>query len=180
MGAAEDKLSIPDLLRAYLIRALTSGGGTGSDVNVTNSFITTHQDNPTANPETGLAKDATFSKDADGGIVTHVQNFPASPTVDGFGAAKVKDEYTSAIHLDDQTGANAVLTFDFGTAVSLYIITSIGGTSRASSTATAPTATKGIVCIDGAPTYVPVANAGVVKVYAPTGSVVSCSGLVRS
>lgn len=45
--------------------------------------------NPTANPETGLAKDATLTArlpsalDADGGIKTHVQNFPASQPVSG-------------------------------------------------------------------------------------------------
>lgn len=45
--------------------------------------------NPTANPETGLAKDATLTArlpstlDADGGLKTHVQNFPATQTVSG-------------------------------------------------------------------------------------------------
>jgi hypothetical protein len=45
--------------------------------------------NPTTNPETGLAKDATFTArlpttlDADGGMKTHVQNFPASQAVTG-------------------------------------------------------------------------------------------------
>lgn len=39
--------------------------------------------NPTTNPETGLAKDATFAKDADGGIKSHVQNFPAIQQVSG-------------------------------------------------------------------------------------------------
>lgn len=45
--------------------------------------------NPTANPETGLAKDATLTGrlpaalDGDGGVKTHVQNFPATQPVSG-------------------------------------------------------------------------------------------------
>jgi len=45
--------------------------------------------NPTANPETGLAKDATLTTrlpaalDADGGLKGHIQNFPASQAVTG-------------------------------------------------------------------------------------------------
>lgn len=39
--------------------------------------------NPTAAPETGLAKDATFAKDADGGIKVHLQNPVATQPVSG-------------------------------------------------------------------------------------------------
>jgi hypothetical protein len=45
--------------------------------------------NPTANPETGLAKDVTLTTrlpaalNADGGLPTHVQNFPATQPVSG-------------------------------------------------------------------------------------------------
>jgi hypothetical protein len=45
--------------------------------------------NPTTNPETGLAKDATLTTrlppalNADGGMPTHVQNFPATQPVSG-------------------------------------------------------------------------------------------------
>ncbi len=61
--------------------AVTQATGTNLHTVVDSGTVTVS--NPTANPETGLAKDATFAKDADGGIKTHVQNFPATQPVSG-------------------------------------------------------------------------------------------------
>jgi hypothetical protein len=57
----------------------------GLDVDVTRvqGTVTTNVSNMIPAVETGLAKDATFAKDADGGIKTHVQNFPATQAVSG-------------------------------------------------------------------------------------------------
>jgi len=100
----------------------------------------------------------------------------------------VQDDYASDLLAADQSGADAVLTFNLGSAVKLvavdvdpidpddtsaYIARAIvgGGT---------PSITLGWRCRSGQTTYIPISSAsGTIKVYAPTGVSVSVAGAAR-
>lgn len=95
---------------------------------------------------------------------------------------KVHDDYQAGEVLADQTGAAAVLTFTFAAAVNLVVVDANGATTdiaRADPFGATPTATQGIPCRDEVPTFMPVTTT-VVKVYAPTGMVVSVYGYRRA
>jgi len=91
------------------------------------------------------------------------------------------DDYQSGECLADQAGAGGVLTFTFTTAVQLLVIEAKGGslTARADPFGGVPTASKGVVCDDGVPTYVPVTVTSV-KIFAPAGMTVSVFGMRRA
>jgi len=93
---------------------------------------------------------------------------------------EVRDDYDEDEPLEDQAGSNAVLTFNFSAPVNMIVVVSKGAnlTSRASVYDT-PSATKGWVCDDGVPTYIPVRGRASVKVYAPQGATVSVVGMRR-
>lgn len=92
----------------------------------------------------------------------------------------VKDDYPGGEVLAQQTGAAAVLTFTFASAVQLVVVESAGEdlVSRADPFGGTPSATLGIPCRDQVPTYLP-ATATVVKVYAPTDAAVNVWGYRR-
>lgn len=123
-----------------------------------------------------------------------VSNFPATQPVTGpltrtqLDAADVQvaDDYDTAAHASDQAGANAVLTFTL--AAGKMVLVDVDPTSssdtanyraRATVDGTTPTAMTGFVCRPGT-TYLPVACAGTVKVYAPSGVTVAVQTLGRS
>lgn len=88
------------------------------------------------------------------------------------------DLYNDDEYLVDQAGAGGVLDFPFSAAVDVVIVFSKGGVSRAipnESESGAPTATKGAMCDDSVPTYIPRITADV-KVWAPNGATVTVWG----
>ena len=96
---------------------------------------------------------------------------------------KVHDDYQGGEVLADQTGAAAVLTFTFSAAVQLVLVHAYSATStdlaRVDPFGGTPSSTLGIRALNDTPTYIPV-TATTVKVYAPTGMVVSVAGFRRS
>lgn len=95
-------------------------------------------------------------------------------------APAVRDDYVGGEVLAQQSGAGAVLTFTFASAVQLVVLESDGDTlvSRADPYGGTPTASLGIPCRHQVPTYLPV-TATTVRVYAPTGTVVNVWGMRR-
>lgn len=92
----------------------------------------------------------------------------------------VADDYQEFEALTEQTGADAVLTFTFSAPVQLVVVHAVGTDQVARVTTTqTPSATLGARCPDDVPTFLPV-TAAAVKVYAPTGMVVSVWGYRRS
>lgn len=103
-------------------------------------------------------------------------------SIDGNGALKSKDDFQGGEALADQAGAGAVLTFSFlNGAVQMLVIEAQGssGTARADPFGGVPTATQGVVCDAGVPTYIPV-TASSVKIFAPVGLTLSVYGLRRA
>jgi hypothetical protein len=80
--------------------------------------------NPTANPETGLAKDATLTArlpsalDADGGLKVHNQNFPATQPVSGtvgvsnFPAVQPVSDNGGSLTVDGTVGVSGTVAVD--------------------------------------------------------------------
>lgn len=97
-------------------------------------------------------------------------------------AIPAKDDYQSGEVLADQTGAGAVLTFTFSSAVQLVVVDANGATTdiaRADPFGGTPAATTGIPCRDEVPTYMPVTTTSI-KIFAPSGMAVSVYGYRRS
>lgn len=97
-------------------------------------------------------------------------------------APAVRDDYVGGEILADQTGAGAVLTFTFASAVQLVVVHGNGlvtDTARADPFGGTPTATLGIPCGDEAATYIPVTTSSV-KVFAPVGMVITVWGFRRA
>lgn len=91
----------------------------------------------------------------------------------------VVDRNASGEVLAQQTGAGAVLTFTFASAVDLVVVECEGlatDVARADPFGGTPTATAGIPCRDEAQVYIPV-TATVIKVFAPTASTVTVWGV---
>lgn len=120
--------------------------------------------NPTANPETGLAKTIDVEAVRD--------RLPAALRTSRLDAA---DVYTEMEALAEQSGAGAALTFTFASAVQLAWVRSVGGISRAVVGSQTPTAVLGAYCADDEPHPITV-NGTIVKVYAPVGATVSVWG----
>ena len=119
-----------------------------------------------------------------------VGNFPASQAVTGpitdtqlrASAPAVRDDYSGGEVLADQTGAAAVLTFNFASAVQLVVVHGDGADgelARADPFGGTPSAVLGIPCGSEIPTYLPVTTSSV-KVFAPASMVVSVWGYRRS
>jgi len=118
-----------------------------------------------------------------------VSNLPATQAVSGpltdtqlrATAPAVKDDYQSGEVLADQTGAGAVLTFTFAAPRNLVMVHAVGAdqVARADPFGGTPSATQGIRCDDGVPSYLPVI-ATTVKVFAPAGMVVTVVGFSRA
>lgn len=103
-------------------------------------------------------------------------------TVDANGALKAKDDYAGGEVLADQTGAAGVLTFNFASPVNLVVIFANGAATdiaRIDPFGGTPTAILGIPVGDEAASYLPITTSSV-KVYAPTGMVISVSGFRRA
>lgn len=92
------------------------------------------------------------------------------------------DDYTSSEFLDDQSGADAVLTFTFSSPVNQVWVdlnsTDIDATGRVRTDGVDPTALIGAPIRDKVPVPLTVTTSSV-KVYAPAGSVVRCWGFRR-
>lgn len=121
--------------------------------------------NPTADPETGLAKEATLAAAS--------AKLPNAPHLDRM---KVSDRLTGYEGLNDQAGDGTVKTFTFSTAPDLVWVRSVGGVSRADPAGGTPTATNGIYCADDEPTPITISGQTTLKVFAPIGAVVSVWG----
>lgn len=93
----------------------------------------------------------------------------------------VSDDFTGGEVLNDQTGADSVLTFTFAAPRSLLLIQAVGDdlVARADPFGGNPTAIRGIRCDDSTPTYLPVRTSQV-KIYTPNGMVVSVAGFSRT
>lgn len=88
---------------------------------------------------------------------------------------RVTDKFTGGEVLADLTGAGAVLTFTFASAVQLVWVFSAGADSRADPFGGTPSATLGIPCDTDTPMPLTVETSSV-KVYAPTGATVTVWG----
>lgn len=100
----------------------------------------------------------------------------------GMTAVKSSDDFQGGEVLADQTGAAAVLTFTFSAAVQLVVVSGNGiatDFARVDPFGGTPSATLGIPCGDEVPTFIPV-TATVVRVFAPTGMVITVWGFRRS
>jgi len=97
------------------------------------------------------------------------------------GKVGVADDFQGGECLPDQTGAGAVLTFTFTAPRNLIVVHAVGAgqVARADPFGGTPSATQGFRCPDDAPTYMAVV-ATVVKVFAPSGMVVSVAGSSRA
>jgi len=101
----------------------------------------------------------------------------------------MRDDLATESHAADQNGAGAVLDFTI-TADSHFVMVDVDNTSssdtatyraRATCDGTTPSATVGFVCRSGQTTYLPFPSvAGVIKVYAPSGTVVAAQGGKRA
>lgn len=93
---------------------------------------------------------------------------------------KVGDDFSGGEILAQQNGANAVLTFNFSSAVHRVFVESsgVGLTSRADPFGGTPTSTTGIPCRDEDVLEIKVTTT-IVRVYAPTGAIVNVWGLRR-
>ena len=97
------------------------------------------------------------------------------------GKVGVADDFQGGECLPDQTGVGGVLTFTFAAPRNLIVVHAVGASqvARADPYGGTPSATQGFRCPDDAPTYMAVV-ATVVRVFAPAGMVVSCSGSSRA
>lgn len=94
---------------------------------------------------------------------------------------EVIDDYATTQSAADQTGADNVLTFNF-TSPADFVMVDVDVTTptdyatyraRALLDGSNPSASTGFVCRSGTTTYLPFPTSGVVKVFAPTGTVVA-------
>lgn len=125
---------------------------------------------PASQPVTGPLTDTQLRASA---VPVSVGNFPTTQ--------RVRDDYQTGEILADQSGAGAVLTFTFASAVQLVVLESVGAnlTSRANPFGGTPTASLGVPLRDSTPTYLPV-ETSTVRVFAPSGTTVHCYGLRRT
>lgn len=88
---------------------------------------------------------------------------------------RIDDVYTTGEVLEDQPGANDVLTFTFSAPVDIVWVRCEGGDVRVDPFGGDPTSTKGIKVEDKVPTPMPVRRT-TVKVWAPSGTTVNVWG----
>lgn len=93
----------------------------------------------------------------------------------------VKDDYFGGQVLAQETGADAVITFTFSSAVQLVVVEMYGDglVARADPFGGTPAEGFGIPCRHEVPTYLPVTSSSV-KVWAPATSLVNVWGYRRA
>lgn len=154
-------LDAPTLAALESVTAAVTGTVSVSNLPATQPVSgTVTVSNPTVNPETGLAKDATLTQTRD--------RLPAA--LDG-GALPVADVFTGGEALADQAGDGTVKTFTFSSPVDLVWVRCVGGAGRADPFGGTPTLSLGIYCAEDEPNPMTV-RTSVVKAISPAGTIV--------
>lgn len=108
-----------------------------------------------------------------------LNNLLVALVADALGKLIVRDDYQADESLEDQVGDGTAKTFTFvNGAVSLVVVTCRGGVGRAAVSET-PTASKGHLCLEDAPQYIPVTTSAI-KVFAAGGVTISVVGMRRA